>query len=97
MAGKYKYITFDDRVQIARLWSIGTRPQDIAGTLGVNTATLYRELKRGYPGKDGRNQRPAYNPVVAQRSINGGMKRRGRKAAKQDEHCDTGSACGNPA
>lgn len=97
MAGKYKYITFDDRKSIARLWAIGTRPQDIADSVGVNTATLYRELKRGYPGKDGRNQRPAYNPVIAQQSVDDGMKRRGRKVAKQGEHCDTGSTCGNSA
>lgn len=81
MAGKYKFITYDDRIRIAKSWAIGTRPQDIADEIGVNLATLYRELKRGYPGKDGRNKRPAYDPVIAQRSVDDGMKRRGRKAA----------------
>lgn len=78
MAGKYKFMTFNDRIIIAWLWAIGTRPQDIAKEIGVNPATLYRELKRGYPGKDGRNQRPAYNPVIAQQTVNDGISRRGR-------------------
>lgn len=81
MARKYRYITFDDRKQIARLWSIGTPAQAIAGEIGVSLGTLYRELKRGYPGKDGQNQRPAYNPVIAQRLVETGISQRGRRAA----------------
>ena len=62
---RYKYITFEDRKRIARLWAIGTPAQAIAEEIGVNPATISRELRRGYPGKNGRNQRPAYNPVIA--------------------------------
>ncbi len=63
---RYRYITFEDRKQIARLWAIGTPAQAIAEEIGVNPATISRELRRGYPGKNGRNQRPAYNSVIAQ-------------------------------
>lgn len=79
MAGKYRYITFDDRKRIARLWAIGTPAGVIAGEIGVDPATISRELKRGYPGKCGRNQRPAYNPVIAQQAVDAGFARRGRK------------------
>lgn len=91
MAGKYKFITFDDRKIIARLWAIGTRPQDIAREIGVNPATLYRELKRGYPGKDGKNQRPAYNPVIAQQTVNDGVSRRGRTTKRAEGGTEKGA------
>ncbi len=80
MERRYKYITFEDRKQIARLWSIGTPAQAIAEEIGVNPATISRELRRGYPGKNGRNQRPAYNPVIAQKAVEAAIARRGKNA-----------------
>ena len=44
MVRRYKYITFADRREIAALYQANTRPADIAGRLGVTTATIYREL-----------------------------------------------------
>lgn len=79
MARRYRYIDFEDRKRIARLWSIGTPAQVIAEEIGTDPATISRELRRGYPGKNGRNQRPAYNPVIAQKSVDAGIARRGRK------------------
>ena len=80
MERRYKYITFEDRKQIARLWAIGTPAQAIAEEIGVNPATISRELRRGYPGKNGRNQRPAYNPVIAQKAVEAAIARRGKNA-----------------
>ena len=63
------------------------RPADIAERLGVTTATIYRELKRGESvGEDGapildRNRRRAYNPVVAQQRVQANLRRRGRTPA----------------
>ena len=60
------------------------RPADIAERLGVTTATIYRELKRGETvGEDGapvldRNRRRAYNPVIAQQTVQANFRRRGR-------------------
>mgnify|MGYP001081924429 FL=1 len=79
VARKYRYIDFEDRKRIARLWSIGTPAQAIAKEIGTDPATISRELRRGYPGKNGRNQRPAYNPVIAQKAVDAGIARRGRK------------------
>ncbi|MCI8935185.1 MAG: helix-turn-helix domain-containing protein [Clostridiaceae bacterium] len=79
VARKYRYIDFEDRKRIARLWSIGTPAQAIAEEIGTDPATISRELRRGYPGKDGRNKRPAYNPVIAQKAVEAGIARRGKK------------------
>lgn len=75
MARHYKYITFSDRREIAALYQANERPADIADRLGVTTATIYRELKRGETvGEDGapvldRNRRRAYKAVIAARLI----------------------------
>ena len=87
MVRKYKYISFSDRKQIAALYQTNARPADIAEKIGVTTATIYRELKRGETvGEDGapvldRNQRRAYNPVIAQQTVQANFGRRGRTAA----------------
>jgi IS30 family transposase len=54
---------------------------DIAAGLGVTTATVYRELKRGETGELDRNQRRAYSPVLAQQRVQESFKRRGKPAA----------------
>ncbi len=51
MAGKYKYLTFEDRKKIEAWHARGERPLDIAEKLGVHTATIYHELQRGYTGE----------------------------------------------
>ena len=87
MVRKYKYISFSDRKQIAALYQTNARPADIAEKIGVTTATIYRELKRGETvGEDGapvldRNRRRAYNPVVAQQKVQASFRRRGRTPA----------------
>ena len=87
MVRKYKYISFSDRKQIAALYQTNARPADIAEKIGVTTATIYRELKRGETvGEDGapvldRKRRRAYNPVIAQQTVQANFRRRGRTAA----------------
>ena len=87
MVRRYRYITFADRREIAALYQANARPADIAARLGVTTATIYRELKRGETvGEDGapvldRNRRRAYNPVVAQQTVQANISRRGRTPA----------------
>ena len=83
VARHYKYITFSDRREIAALYQANERPADIAERLGVTTATIYRELKRGETGAPilDRNRRRAYNPVVAQQKVQASFRRRGRTPA----------------
>lgn len=87
---RYKYITFQDRRTLAAAYERGERAADIAERLGVTVATVYRELKRG-ESTDGsgnvildRNQRPAYSPVIAQRTVQASFKRRGRTTAESN-------------
>ena len=87
MVRHYKYITFSDRREIAALYQANARPADIAEKIGVSTAAIYRELKRGETvEEDGapvldRNRRRAYNPVVAQQRVQANFRRRGRTPA----------------
>lgn len=62
MVRQYRYIDFRDREQIAARYLNGDRVADIAAGLGVTTATVYRELKRGETGELDRNQRPGIQP-----------------------------------
>lgn len=61
----------------------------MAARLGVSTAAVYRELKRGETADDSgnvvldRNQRRAYNPVIAQQTVQANFKRRGRVSAER--------------
>lgn len=81
---KYRYITFADRKQIAAWYQAGDRPADMAERLGMSTKAIYLELKRGEDTDEAgaaildRNQRPAYNPVLAQQRVQANIKRRGR-------------------
>jgi len=78
---KYRYITLEDRRKIAAWHLDNMRPVDIAARLGVHTATIYHELKRGNTGELDQNQRPAYDADIAQREVQEGFKRRGRRRA----------------
>lgn len=83
----YKSITFDNRKKIAALYAKGMTISDISDEVGVALRTLYVELKRGATGKLDQNQRPAYDPVLAQRTYQENIRRRGsgpkRKEAKK--------------
>lgn len=85
---QYRYIAFADRKQIAAWYLANERVADIAGRLGMSTKTIYNELKRGEPTDEtgavilDRNQRRAYNPVLAQQRLQENFKRRGRTTAE---------------
>ncbi|GHU42340.1 hypothetical protein FACS1894111_06120 [Clostridia bacterium] len=81
MKEKYKYLTMKDRIHIAELYLNEERTCDIAERIGVHAATIYIELKRGQTGELDRNKRLAYNPEIAQRRVQEGVKRRGKKRA----------------
>ena len=85
MVRQYRYIDFRDREQIAARYLNGDRVADIAAGLGVTTATVYRELKRGETGELDRNQRRAYSPVLAQQRVQESFKRRGKPAAESSQ------------
>ncbi len=68
---------------IERLYAEDKRPSEIAEAVGVTTATIYRELKRGETGELDEHFRPAYSAETAERAVRLSMRQRGRrKAAK---------------
>jgi IS30 family transposase len=80
--GKYKFLTAKDRERIAAWYLNGERPCDMAAWLEVHTATIYNELARGRTGALDKNQRLAYDPELAQRTLQEGFKRRGHRTEK---------------
>lgn len=79
----YRYLSYEDRQTIERMWAEGQKPKEIAYTIGVHTATIYNELKRGQTGRFDRNQRLAYDASLAERRIQEGFKRRGHRGEKR--------------
>lgn len=75
----YRYMTLADRQKLESLYLKGERVQDIADTIGVHVATVYKELKRGETGGLDRNMRREYSAMLAQRRLAENFKRRGRK------------------
>ena len=76
---EYRYLTFDDRKQLEKLYGSGERIVVIASRLGVCFATIYRELKRGYTGSNDDNMRPGYSAEIAELSLRNSFRSRGRK------------------
>jgi len=83
MARNYKIISMSERKTIEQMYLAGDRPANIAKSLGVHTATIYHELKRGATGNLDINQRPEYCPQTAQRNLMRSLRNRGRRAANQ--------------
>ena len=75
----YRYLTLADRETLEASYLKGARPQDIADTLGVHVATIYKELKRGDTGKLDGNMRQGYSATLAQYRLQQNFKCRGRK------------------
>lgn len=79
MDKQYKTIDFDDRKTIASLYEGGARVADIADRIGASRTAIYTELKRGQDGVTlDKNFRPAYDPDLAQKRVQEGLRRRGR-------------------
>lgn len=75
----YRYLTLADREALESRYLKGERPQDIADSLGVHVATIYKELKRGDTGDIDRNMRQGYSAKLAQLRLQKNFKCRGRK------------------
>jgi IS30 family transposase len=81
MGKPYRYLTIDDRRTIEIMWIAGVLRKDIANKLGMHTATLCLEMKRGYTGRLDMNQRDEYDAELAEQTIQAAFKRRGRRPA----------------
>ncbi len=72
---KYKRINYTDRKKIKGMLDVGCNVEFIAYSIGVNRATIYRELERGGVKKDVLKQhrydryKDLYDPDTAQKAI----------------------------
>jgi hypothetical protein len=74
-----KYISPAEREYIAKAWGNYASVAEIATHLGKSRKTIYAELRRGQDGeKLDRNQRPVYDPELAQRRFQANLRRRGK-------------------
>ena len=82
-----RYFTYEDRRKLEDLYNAGSALPNIADTLGVQLATIYRELNRGSTGEIDANGRVGYDAELAQKNMLESLKRRGRKQGgdKQNE------------
>ena len=76
-----KYISPAEREYIAKAWRNYASVAEIATHLGKSRKTIYAELRRGQDGeKLDQNQRPVYDPELAQRRFQANLRRRGKTA-----------------
>ena len=79
----YHYLSYEDRKEIEQRYERGDRPEDIAAFIGVHTATIYRELERGYTGETDENGKPKYSADIGQSKQKNSFRRRGRTQQKE--------------
>jgi IS30 family transposase len=68
------------------MYADGAVAAEIAEMVGVSRTSIYAELKRGQDGVTlDKNFRPAYDPALAQKRVQEGLRRRGRKAEDMEK------------
>ncbi len=75
----YRYMGYTDRQKMQGMWEAGHTAKEIASSMGMQLATVYRELKRGENGLYDKNQRRAYDADLAQHRYCENLKRRGKR------------------
>ncbi len=72
-------LTLKDRKIISKMYDAEESNLAIAIKVGVHPGTIYEELKRGFTGEIDKNGRQAYDPDLAQRTVQEHMRRCGVK------------------
>lgn len=80
---KYRQLTYGDRVYIDVLNFQRKSRKEIADSLGVNTSTIYREIKRGCSSAQG--WRHCYRAELAEQAKRLGASKRGRRRKIEGE------------
>lgn len=75
----YRYLTFQDRKVLSKLYLEEVPIREIAERIGVHKATIYNELMRGYTGREDKNRRPEYDPTLGQREVAKSFQRKGNR------------------
>lgn len=72
-------LTMSDRRTLAKMYADEKSVLEIANTLSCHPQTIYDELKRGDNGTLDANHRRAYDPDLAQRTVQANVHRCGRR------------------
>lgn len=80
MGRKLRYLGPNERAEIEKLHNGGAPAVVIAGKIGANVATVYRELNNGYTGDVDEYGRKVYKAALAQENFEKNIKRRGERA-----------------
>ncbi|MCD7825697.1 MAG: IS30 family transposase [Clostridiaceae bacterium] len=77
--GKFKHLTFNDRLHLEILKRAGHKPKEIAELLNFHVSTIYRELKRGEfeAVNSDLTKEKRYSPDIAQEYMNGVLEAKG--------------------
>lgn len=76
-------LTMSDRRTLAKMYAEEKSVLEIATTLGCHPQTIYDELKRGGTGTLDENLRQAYDPELAQRTVQANLHRCGRRRRRR--------------
>lgn len=79
MARQYRAITREERERLAEMYAENMPLYRIANCLDRSIGAISLELKRGYTGKQDRNQRPAYDVELSEQRLYENLHRRGLK------------------
>ncbi len=71
------YLTFDQRLEIERMYNSGARVVDIAAHIGRGVTTVYADLKRGNTGGRNADRRKTYSAEQAQTVFQDAIAQRG--------------------
>ena len=81
----YRYLTYDERRTIEKLYSAGKSPAEIAEQVKKSVSTIYNELRKGDTGKVDENFRPIYSAALAQQKTMKNYRNRGTSRRLADE------------
>lgn len=76
----YHFLTYQDRLEIQRLLPC-TSPTKIAKLIGVDRATVYRDIARGRTDR-------GYNAMLAQKVVDRSIGNRGRRKERDEKEKD---------
>ena len=76
---KPRYLNYDDRKRIEKMYFCGKEICEIASELSVHESTIYRELERGSTKVLDRNGRIGYSADIGQMTLQNRLKHRVRR------------------
>lgn len=81
---EYRYLTFDDRKQLEKLYGSGERIVVIASRIAPFQFSVNRGKTHSQTGSNDNNMRPGYSAEIAEAALQSSFQARGRKNTRED-------------